>query len=166
MLINLGSPETLSGWAIPAATDIAFALGILSLLGKRVPSELKIFLLALAIIDDLGAIVIIAIFYTADLSTDALMVAAVCIAGLFALAAFRVRRIAPYILIGAALWIAVLKSGVHATLAGVVLAFFIPMRSGQEEGSSPLEHLEHMLHPWSPFSLCGLRFRQCRRLLR
>jgi len=151
VLINLGSPETLSGWAIPAATDIAFALGILSLLGNRVPASLKIFLLALAIIDDLGAIVIIAVFYTVDLSVDALVIAAVCVTTLFGLALFRVRRIAPYILVGIVLWIAVLKSGVHATLAGVVLAFFIPMRSGEEEGTSPLEHLEHMLHPWVAF---------------
>jgi len=151
VLVNLGSPETLAGWAIPAATDIAFALGILSLLGNRVPASLKIFLLALAIIDDLGAIVIIAIFYTADLSVDALIAAVACLGALIGLTLFRVRRIAPYILVGIVLWIAVLKSGVHATLAGVVLAFFIPMRRGQEEGSSPLEQLEHMLHPWVAF---------------
>jgi NhaA family Na+:H+ antiporter len=141
VLINLGSPETLRGWAIPAATDIAFALGVLALLGSRVPAALKIFLLALAIMDDLGAIIIIAVFYTADLSLTSLGLAAVGIVILACLNIFRVTRLASYILVGLAVWICVLKSGVHATLAGVAVAFFIPLRGASETDESPLEHL-------------------------
>ncbi|MCB2102265.1 MAG: Na+/H+ antiporter NhaA [Rhodobacterales bacterium] len=144
--INLGTPENLSGWAIPAATDIAFALGILALLGPRVPVALKVFLLGIAIIDDLGAIIAIALFYTADLSAASLAVGGAGLAVLVALNRFGVTRVAPYILVGIVVWVGVLKSGVHATLAGVLIALTIPMRDGR--GGSPVEHLEHGLHPW------------------
>jgi len=150
---NWGTPA-IDGWAIPAATDIAFALGILALLGSRVPASLKIFLLALAIIDDLGAIIIIALFYTSDLSLIALGLAALGIIGLTLLNQFNVRKIAPYVLIGVLIWLAVLKSGVHATLAGVVVAFMIPLKEGPEtEKTPPLIHLEHALKPWVNFMI-------------
>jgi Na+:H+ antiporter, NhaA family len=152
---NLDSPETLRGWAIPAATDIAFALGVMALLGKRVPVSLKIFLTALAIIDDLGAIVIIALFYTAELSATALGVASVAILALIALNRFGVRRSDVYIGIGMILWIAVLKSGVHATLAGVVIALAIPLKR-DANGHSPLTHLEHQLHGWVTYFILPL----------
>ena len=148
---NWADPETIRGWAIPAATDIAFALGILALLGSRAPVSLKIFLLAVAIIDDLGAIVIIAIFYTADLSLSALGLAAVGFAGLLALNLFGIKRITPYVLIGAFMWVCVLKSGVHATLAGVLTALVIPMQGRTPEAQSPLHRVEHDLHPWVAF---------------
>jgi len=151
VLINAGDPIALNGWAIPAATDIAFALGILALLGSRVPSSLKIFLLALAIMDDLGAIVIIALFYSGDLSNTMLILAAICLVVLVALNRLRVEKIAPYLWVGVFLWIFVLKSGVHATLAGVALAFVIPMQSRKDPEYSPLEHIEHALHPWVNF---------------
>jgi len=150
-LINFGDTAALNGWAIPAATDIAFALGILALLGDRVPVSLKIFLLALAIMDDLGAIVIIAIFYSGDLSTTMLVLAAICLVILVVLNRLKVERIAPYLWIGAFLWMFVLKSGVHATLAGVALAFAIPLHSRKNPDYSPLKHLEHELHPWVSF---------------
>ncbi len=152
VLINMGSPETLRGWAIPAATDIAFALGVLALAGKRVPPTLKIFLLALAVMDDLGAIIIIAIFYTAELSTVSLALAGVGVVGLALLNLFGVRRLAAYMLVGLFLWVCVLKSGVHATLAGVVIGLFVPLRAPQGH-DSPLRHLEHMLHPWVAFAI-------------
>jgi len=148
------------GWAIPTATDIAFALGVLSLLGKRVPVSLKIFLMALAIIDDLGAIVIIALFYTAELSTLSITVAAAALTTLIVMNRMGVDRKAAYILVGIVLWVSVLKSGVHATLAGVALAFTIPLsqKSGQlvEKSRSMLKSMEHDLHYWVAFLILPL----------
>ncbi|WP_323169724.1 Na+/H+ antiporter NhaA [Pantoea agglomerans] len=146
LLFNHGDEIARNGWAIPTATDIAFALGVLALLGSRVPVALKVFLMALAIIDDLGAIVIIALFYTSDLSVLSLCVAAGAIVVLALLNRFNVRRISVYILVGIVLWTAVLKSGVHATLAGVIVGFFVPLE--KKEGHSPAEHLAHGLMPW------------------
>ena len=151
--INWGDPVAIRGWAIPAATDIAFALGILSLLGKRVPVALKVFLVSVAIIDDLAAILTIAVFYTSDLSASALLVALSCLPFLFALNRRGVCEITPYVFIGLVLWLAVLKSGVHATLAGVALAFFIPIRNPQRPGHSPLRDLEHDLHTAVAFGI-------------
>ena len=157
LTLNSADPMAREGWAIPAATDIAFALGVLALLGDRVPSSLKIFLLALAILDDLGAIVIIALFYTSDLSTLALTVAGVALVGLVVLNRFGVQRLSVYGAVGLVLWVAVLKSGVHATLAGVAMAFTIPLGSQRESDDdkapsfSPLTWLEHALHPWVSF---------------
>ena len=147
--INIDMPQNLNGWAIPAATDIAFALGVLALLGKHAPLSLKILLLAIAIIDDIGAIIIIALFYTADVSTTSLMLAGVGTVILFLMNRLGVVRIAPYVLVGTFLWVCVLKSGVHATLAGVIAALAIPLSA--KDGSSPLKHLEHILHPWTAF---------------
>lgn len=151
--INWNSPILLDGWAIPAATDIAFALGILALLGSRVPVALKVFLLALAIIDDLGAIIIIALYYTSGLSLASLAVAGVGALALFILNRCGVMRLAPYVLIGIVMWVGVLKSGVHATLAGVVLAMAIPLRSAKPGEEPPLKRLEHALHPWVAFGV-------------
>jgi len=152
---NWGDPVAIRGWAIPAATDIAFALGVLALVGRGVPAGLKVFLLTLAILDDFGAIVIIALAYTEQLSGESLAVAAAALLALAALNRCRVAAIAPYILVGVVLWVAVLKSGVHATLAGVALAFFVPMK-GREEGDSPLRRLEHDLHPTVAFGIVPL----------
>jgi NhaA family Na+:H+ antiporter len=151
--LNAGDPAALRGWAIPAATDIAFALGILALLGSRVPTSLKIFLVSLAIFDDIGAIAIIAIFYTADLSVTALVVAAGCLFILSLMAWRRVVSVSAYVMVGLVMWIAVLKSGVHATLAGVALAAFIPVRDPGEPGRSPLRELEHDLHTIVAFGI-------------
>lgn len=144
--INWGDEVAMSGWAIPAATDIAFALGILLLLGDRISSSVKVFLVSIAIIDDIGAIVIIALFYTQDLSVFSLLVALAVLPVLFMLNKKNVTMITPYIFLGAIIWVAVLKSGVHATLAGVVLAFFIPLRDKKNPDHSPLKELEHDLH--------------------
>ena len=152
---NAGDAEAISGWAIPAATDIAFALGIMALLGKRVPISLKVFLLALAIIDDLGVVVIIALFYTGDLSTMALLVGFVMTGVLFMLNAKEVTKLTPYMIVGAILWFAVLKSGVHATLAGVVIGFAIPLK-GKKGEHSPLKHMEHALHSYVAFGILPL----------
>jgi Na+:H+ antiporter, NhaA family len=147
---NWNDPGALRGWAIPAATDIAFSLGVLAVLGSRVPLALKVFLTTLAIVDDLGSILIIAIFYTDHLSPMALSLAGLFILGLAILNATGVRRLAPYLLLGALLWVSVLKSGVHATLAGVVLALFIPLKSaGEAEEARPAIRLEHVIKPWS-----------------
>jgi NhaA family Na+:H+ antiporter len=151
---NRGSPEGLAGWAIPAATDIAFALGVLSLLGSRVPASLKVFLTALAILDDLGAVIIIAIFYTADLSSLFLGLDAVTLILLFALNRLGVTRLSPYLVLGALLWFFALKSGIHATLAGVALALTIPLKTSPgtpDSAESPLHKLEHALHPYVAF---------------
>jgi NhaA family Na+:H+ antiporter len=145
---NHSDPIALNGWAIPAATDIAFALGVISLLGKRVPVSLRVFLMALAIFDDLGAIIIIAIFYTADLSLVSLIIALVAIAVLVILNRLHVSRVSAYVFVGVILWIAVLKSGVHATLAGVVLGLMIPLKDANDSERSPLREVEHGLHQW------------------
>jgi len=155
-LVNAGSPETLGGWAIPAATDIAFALGIIALLGRRVPASVKILLLAIAVIDDIGAIVIIALFYTGDLWLPPLFVAVAALLILFVLNRKNVKAKTPYFLASALLWVAVLESGIHATLAGVVAAMFIPMRDNDDPGFSPLKNLEHALHPWVAFGILPL----------
>ena len=153
VFFNAGSP-TLAGWAIPAATDIAFALGALALVGSRVPPSLKVFLLALATLDDLGAIIIIAIFYTADLSLLGLGLAGVCLVILIGMNRLRIDRAAPYLLIGVVMWLCVLKSGVHATLAGVLLAFTIPLY--RKDKSPLLTVLEERLHPYVAFSILPL----------
>ena len=160
-VFNRGDAVAMRGWAIPTATDIAFALAVLSLLGDRVPTALKTFLLSVAIFDDLGAIVVIAIFYTADLSSTALAVAAGLIMILVFLNRLGVKRPAAFLLVGILLWVAVLKSGVHATLAGVVLAMVIPLRGAEQPATSQppeslLRHLEHTLHPWVAFGVLPL----------
>ena len=164
---NRGDDTALQGWAIPAATDIAFALGVLALLGSRVPTSIKVFLTSLAIFDDVGAILIIALFYTANISFTALLVIAVCIPVLVLLNRGDVAAKSPYVMIGIIMWVAMLKSGVHATLAGVLLAMFIPMRSKSDPDLSPLKTLEHDLHslvaffvlPVFAFVNAGLDFR-------
>ncbi|GLT16681.1 Na(+)/H(+) antiporter NhaA [Vibrio zhanjiangensis] len=149
---NYSDEGAIRGWAIPAATDIAFALGIMALLGNRVPVSLKVFLLALAIIDDLGVVVIIAFFYTGELSTIALGVGFAMTAVLFVLNTRKVTKLTPYMIVGAILWFAVLKSGVHATLAGVVIGFAIPLH-GKKDEPSPLKRMEHGLHPYVAFGI-------------
>lgn len=156
LAINATSPDTLKGWAIPAATDIAFALGVLSLLGKRVPLSLKVFLTALAIIDDLGAVIIIALFYTADLDAGALLGASLVVVMLVAINRRGIRSLPIYLVLGVALWFFVLLSGVHATLAGVVLALTIPLISkdeGLQQEEPPLLKLEHAIQPWVAFAV-------------
>jgi NhaA family Na+:H+ antiporter len=153
--LNLGGPGA-PGWGIPMATDIAFALGALALLGPRVAPSLRVFLTAVAIADDLGAVIVIAVFYTADLALTALLAAAIVVVALVALGRLGVRHAAPYVLLGLALWIAVLKSGVHATIAGVLLAFTIPASSGPDGRNAPpslLQRLEHALEPWTAFAI-------------
>ena len=150
-LVNRDNPQGINGWAIPTATDIAFALAILSLLGSRVPASLKIFLTTIAIFDDLAAIIIIAVFYSADLSTASLAAAGAGIAVLFVLNRLGVQSLAAYLIVGVFIWLFVLKSGVHATLAGIVVAVFIPLKGG--ECDSPARHLEHILHPWVAYGV-------------
>lgn len=154
--INWGEPVAMKGWAIPSATDIAFALGVLALLGNRVPQSLKLFLMTLAIIDDLGAIVIIALFYTTNLSISSLVIAVLSVLALFALNRKGILRLTPYFLVSFVLWVAVLKSGVHATLAGVIAAFFIPYKIAEGESSTQLEQLEHDLHPSVAYAILPL----------
>jgi NhaA family Na+:H+ antiporter len=150
---NWGDPTALQGWAIPAATDIAFALGVLSLLGSRVPASLKLLLVSVAIFDDMGAIVIIALFYTSELSVASLFIALSCLLILFTMNRRGVSQITPYMLVGIVMWLAVLKSGVHATLAGVALAMFIPMRDSKDASKSPVINLEHDLRDVVAFGI-------------
>jgi NhaA family Na+:H+ antiporter len=157
LALNQTDPIAVDGWAIPAATDIAFALGVLALLGERVPSSLKAFLVSLAIFDDVAAIVVIALFYTNQLSWISLSLAFVGVLGLVVLKWRGVLRVGPYIALGIVIWVCVLKSGVHATLAGVVTALFIPLRDEAEAYEhSPLRRLEHVLHPWVAFFILPL----------
>ncbi|MBL1352629.1 MAG: Na+/H+ antiporter NhaA [Zetaproteobacteria bacterium] len=155
---NQGDAFAMKGWAIPTATDIAFALGVLSLLGKRVPVSLKIFLMALAIIDDLGAIIVIALFYTSELSTLSVVIASISVFVLWMMNRLHVIKKSAYILVGIILWVSVLKSGVHATLAGVVLAFMIPLNSVGLDGKkfSMSQELEYDLHAWVTFMILPL----------
>ena len=156
LVFTWSDPTATKGWAIPAATDIAFALAVLALVGRRAPASLRIFLLALAILDDLGAIIIIAVFYTTHLSPLALTLAGAGVVALVALNWAGVTRLAPYVLIGLFLWVCVLKSGVHATLAGVALGLAIPLRGSDEHGRSPLRQMEHALHPWVAYAILPL----------
>ena len=147
-------PSLANGWAIPMATDIAFALGIMALLSKQVPLPLKIFLLTLAIIDDLGAIVVIALFFSHELSVQALIFSGISILTLVLLNRFRVSALCAYMVVGTILWASVLKSGVHATLAGVIIGFCIPLKG--KKGERPLHDFEHILAPWSSFVILPL----------
>jgi NhaA family Na+:H+ antiporter len=149
--INQDFVSEKNGWAIPTATDIAFALAVLGLMGSRVPIALKIFLTTIAIVDDIAAIVIIAVFYTSDLGIQSLVLAGLGVIGLAILNRMKVMSLAPYMLIGLFIWFCVLKSGVHATLAGVVVAAFIPLKA--DDDHSPARHLEHSLHPWVAFAV-------------
>ena len=166
LYFNYDDPVAAQGWAIPAATDIAFALGVLTLLGPRVPLSIKIFLTSLAIFDDIGAILIIAFFYTSKISLSALLIVGLCLPILAFLNKRNIIATSPYIFIGAIMWVATIKSGVHATLAGVLLAMFIPMRCKTDENFSPLKNLEHDLHaavvffilPMFAFANAGIDF--------
>ncbi|MFL1731853.1 Na+/H+ antiporter NhaA [Moraxella oculi] len=155
-LFNYHHSDHMTGWAIPAATDIAFALGVLSLLGNKVPNALKVFLVSIAIFDDIGAIIIIALFYTANLSLTSLAIAFACLVPLFILNRMNVVRVTPYLFIGLIMWAALLKSGIHATLAGVALAFFIPLKNKKDPEHSPVEELEHDLHNTVAFGILPL----------
>lgn len=157
-LLTIDNPEAIQGWAIPTATDIAFALGILALVGPGVPVALKLFLMTLAIIDDIGALAIIAFFFTSKLSVTAIIVSGISVAALIIMSMRGVTRLAPYIFVGLILWASVLKSGVHATLAGVILGFCIPMgpREPSRENESPLQMLIHEVHPWAAFFILPL----------
>lgn len=156
MLINRGNDAAIVGWAIPTATDIAFSLGVISLLGSRVPLSLKLFLTAIAIFDDIGAILIIGLYYSSDLQGVFFIGAAACIITLYILNRARVMTITPYAIVGILLWLCVLKSGIHATLAGVILAFAIPIGVPDGAGGSPLRTLEHSLNPWVAFGVLPL----------
>jgi NhaA family Na+:H+ antiporter len=149
--LNWGSAETAKGWAIPAATDIAFSLGVVALLGSRVPMSMKVFLTAVAIFDDLGAVAVIAVFYTASINAAALAGAAVVVAILAILNRLGVNRLLPYLILGIGLWYLVLLSGVHATVAGVLVALTIPLAVAKRTGDSPLLRLEYAIHPWVAF---------------
>ncbi|MEM6811140.1 MAG: Na+/H+ antiporter NhaA [Pseudomonadota bacterium] len=149
--INWDDPVAIGGWAIPAATDIAFALGILMILGDRIPQALKVTLVAIAIIDDIAAVIIIALFYTADISTQSLVLAAIGLSIVAFMNWRKVTNLGPYIVVGLFIWACVLKSGVHATLAGVALGLLIPLNAKNEDGKSPLKVMEHALHPWVAF---------------
>ena len=151
--LNFGNDVTTNGWAIPTATDIAFALGVVTLLGDRVPISLKVTLVAIAIIDDLMAIIIIATFYTSDVSIYYLLLAAVATSVLFLLNKKQINKLSPYVILGILLWMFVLKSGIHASLAGVLLAQFIPLNSKDSSSHSPLQNLEHSIAPWVNFSI-------------
>ena len=154
-ILNTGNTTALKGWSIPVATDIAFALGVLSLFGKRVPTSLRAFLLALAIVDDIGAILIIAFFHSHDLSVIFLVLSSIALLSLVILNFLGVRKLLPYLLMGFVLWICILQSGIHATIAGVLLAFCIPV-SKKISSSSPLLYLERALHPWVAFGIMPL----------
>ena len=151
LLLSGGEPQIARGWAIPAATDIAFAMGVLGLLGNRVPAALRLFLLTVAIVDDIGAVLIIALFYTAEVRLDWLLAALLILGGMMALNRMGVRRLWPFVLAAIALWYCMLHSGVHATVAGVVAAFSIPLRITVDGATSPLERLEHRLTGWSSY---------------
>lgn len=152
-MVNHNMPENMAGWAIPSATDIAFAICIIALAGSRVPLSLKILLMAIAVIDDLGAILIIALFYNHGFHAGPLLFAAAALLGLFALNRRNFVSSVPYVFLGIVLWVAVLQSGIHATLAGVVTALFIPLRSLSNPQHSPAKHMEHNLHPWVAFAV-------------
>ncbi|HEY2567016.1 MAG TPA: Na+/H+ antiporter NhaA [Candidatus Aquirickettsiella sp.] len=156
LTINHGYPQLISGWAIPMATDIAFSLGVLSLLGKHIPVALKIFLMALAIIDDLGAIIVIAIFYTQQIGWLYLFLSLLTFVGLLSLNYFKIQGFLPYCLLGIALWILIFNSGIHATIAGVLFGFTIPLNSSNKNFNSLLHHLIHQLHPWIAFGILPL----------
>ncbi len=156
LLLTHHHPGYRAGWAIPTATDIAFSLSVLVLLGKRLPPGIKIFLTALAIFDDIGAILIIALFYTSQITLLMLLIAFACIVVLFALNRLRVMAVFPYLLVGVILWVCVLKSGVHATLAGIVLAWAIPIDGKTKEEPGPLERWEKKLHPWVAYFILPL----------
>lgn len=151
IFINRDNPQGITGWGVPTATDIAFALAILSTLGSRVPASIKVFLTAIAIFDDLAAIIIIAVFYSSDLSTASLMAASAGILVLFILNRLGVQSLAAYLIVGIFIWLFVLKSGVHATLAGIAVAAFVPIKGTDDH--SPLRHLEHILHPWVAYAV-------------
>lgn len=156
---NHHDPQAHSGWAIPMATDIAFSLGVLALLGKSVPTSLKLFLMTLAIIDDLGAIIVIALFYSGQLSLTAIGLAVICVVVLMIFNRLNVKNLGLYLIVGAILWVCVLKSSIHATIAGVVLAFIIPLKvemPKEEQGNPPLIKLEHALSPWVSFFILPL----------
>lgn len=156
LFFNASNGETVAGWAIPSATDIAFALGVLALLGSRVPASLKIFLSALAILDDMGAVIIIALFYTGGLSGVMLAAAAGVVLLLLLMNRMGVKRLLPYLVAGAVLWFFMLQSGVHATIAGVLLALFIPLRGNDARQPAPIDTLEHGLLPWVKFLILPL----------